>query len=698
MNQPILTSRNALGRFFFLPALFLILIQNGTAPALQGVTGDSLPDYIWPTNASRTLSSSFAETREGHFHFGIDIRTNSSVGYPCYAVEDGDVVRVRVSPYGYGRALYLKLKDGRTAVYAHLQRFAPPVEKIVRKKQYQHRSFRCQIYFKPGEIPFKKGDVVAYSGSSGIGHPHLHFEIRDDKGYLNPNLFGFVVEDSRPPVAEEIALIPLDVESEIEANFEPKIYSLKSSERGFTGFYKLEEIPEVYGKFGMGISGYDLADGADNKMSFYGLDFYIDDSLCFSARYDSIGFEKTKQVELERNFRLQRRGIGVFHQLWRNPHTTVDFYRAGEGILDTRNFPAGRHDFEVVLLDYMGNTTYVSGQLNFQQESVYPTVPSFSRWAGFWGSRTNPAAAKAHGLQTDTHLKADFFDDFIAFSVVDHPSITDIQLFMLQPFELRIPLIHHGPEWIGKLPLEPFSSGTWTFEIQLEDDRGSIRVDTAAWVIQPIPISGGVVFSEDSLFRAHFRRGTVYSTLYTRVTPKKPPAKEIFKSQIYTLNPFDVPLKGEVEVSISIPKDETQPDKLGIYALSKKGKWTFVDNDRRLVSNAVSGVTPTLEKYALIKDVDPPELRWLSPRLTTSDRRPTFRLKIVDELSGVDDRTISLEIDGKWVLMEYDPEKDRIFGQPEDSISPGQHRVEVTVKDFCGNERRIQRTINVVNP
>jgi len=283
MNQPILTSRNALGRFFFLPALFLILIQNGTAPALQGVTGDSLPDYIWPTNASRTLSSSFAETREGHFHFGIDIRTNSSVGYPCYAVEDGDVVRVRVSPYGYGRALYLKLKDGRTAVYAHLQRFAPPVEKIVRKKQYQHRSFRCQIYFKPGEIPFKKGDIVAYSGSSGIGHPHLHFEIRDDEGYLNPNLFGFVVEDSRPPVAEEIALIPLDVESEIEANFEPKIYSLKSSERGFTGFYKLEEIPEVYGKFGMGISGYDLADGADNKMSFYGLDFYIDDSLCFSV-------------------------------------------------------------------------------------------------------------------------------------------------------------------------------------------------------------------------------------------------------------------------------------------------------------------------------------------------------------------------------------------------------------------------------
>ncbi|MBU0519826.1 M23 family peptidase, partial [bacterium] len=63
---------------------------------------------------SRSLSSTFGETRDGHYHFGIDIKTNGTEGHSCYAVADGDIVRVRVSPYGYGKALYLQLADGRT--------------------------------------------------------------------------------------------------------------------------------------------------------------------------------------------------------------------------------------------------------------------------------------------------------------------------------------------------------------------------------------------------------------------------------------------------------------------------------------------------------------------------------------------------------------------------------------------------------
>jgi murein DD-endopeptidase MepM/ murein hydrolase activator NlpD len=33
--------------------------------------------------------------------------------------------RIKISPYGYGRALYLNDPQGLTTVYAHLQRFAP---------------------------------------------------------------------------------------------------------------------------------------------------------------------------------------------------------------------------------------------------------------------------------------------------------------------------------------------------------------------------------------------------------------------------------------------------------------------------------------------------------------------------------------------------------------------------------------------
>ena len=85
-------------------------------------------NYLWPTNASTYLASSFCEFRPGHYHSAIDIKTWVQEGYKCYAIADGEIIRLRVSPFGYGKVLYLRLKDGNTAVYAHLQRFAPDLE------------------------------------------------------------------------------------------------------------------------------------------------------------------------------------------------------------------------------------------------------------------------------------------------------------------------------------------------------------------------------------------------------------------------------------------------------------------------------------------------------------------------------------------------------------------------------------------
>jgi len=67
--------------------------------------------------------------RPGHFHGGIDIKTDGGEGKPLVAVADGYVSRVSVSPSGYGRAIYLTLGNGTTAVYGHLQRFRGDIEK-----------------------------------------------------------------------------------------------------------------------------------------------------------------------------------------------------------------------------------------------------------------------------------------------------------------------------------------------------------------------------------------------------------------------------------------------------------------------------------------------------------------------------------------------------------------------------------------
>ncbi|MEC8323720.1 MAG: M23 family metallopeptidase, partial [Bacteroidota bacterium] len=89
-----------------------------------------------PLKQPLLLSGTFAELRSNHFHSGIDIKTNGKEGLDVYAAAAGYVSRIKVSPYGYGKALYITHPNGYTTVYAHLKKFAPKIETYVKSQQY----------------------------------------------------------------------------------------------------------------------------------------------------------------------------------------------------------------------------------------------------------------------------------------------------------------------------------------------------------------------------------------------------------------------------------------------------------------------------------------------------------------------------------------------------------------------------------
>ena len=74
-------------------------------------------DYTWPTSLGKHLSSNFGEFRPTGYHQGIDLKTKGTIGHPVYAVSNGYISRIVSNFSGFGRALYLTLEDGQTAVY-----------------------------------------------------------------------------------------------------------------------------------------------------------------------------------------------------------------------------------------------------------------------------------------------------------------------------------------------------------------------------------------------------------------------------------------------------------------------------------------------------------------------------------------------------------------------------------------------------
>ena len=130
------------GRSFVLMAFFLF------QPVFSKPGGKE--KVVWPLTIEKQLTSSFAEYRSGHFHAALDLRTRGREGFPVSAVSDGSIFKLRTSPFGYGKVVYLRHTNGHFSIYAHLSKFAGGLSKRVRAIQEKTGRYSItQIYLVP---------------------------------------------------------------------------------------------------------------------------------------------------------------------------------------------------------------------------------------------------------------------------------------------------------------------------------------------------------------------------------------------------------------------------------------------------------------------------------------------------------------------------------------------------------------------
>ena len=243
----------------------------------------------WPVKREIDLASGFGEYRSGRFHAGLDIRTGGVIGEPVFSPVDGYVWRIRTNYEGYGKALYLRGPEDRIYVFAHLNKYVPEIEKIVRSTQIAAERYFVDIYLPPDSVKIKSGQLVAQSGETGAGPPHLHFESRSpDNRPINPLTHGFKLEDQTRPVFERIGFQAADDSSLFDIGLRKVFYKVKRGD--VAGEYYLDTVVYFNSPFGVLIDCYDLMRPNGMRSTARKLSLYVDDVLYYESVFDTLNY------------------------------------------------------------------------------------------------------------------------------------------------------------------------------------------------------------------------------------------------------------------------------------------------------------------------------------------------------------------------------------------------------------------------
>jgi len=326
--------------------------------------------FISPIDSKIFLAANFGEIRTDHFHSGLDIKTRGRSGEPIYAAADGYLVRISISPNGFGHALYINHPNGYTTVYGHLSRFSAKLESYIKQNQYKKQSFQITVFPKRDQFPIKKGEVIAYSGNTGGSTgPHLHFEIRETKSEhpTNPLLYGLEIADHIPPVIKSITLYPLEGKSLVEGVSHQMNY--KAVRKGANYVLAIDSAISVTGVIGVGVETYDKLDGVRNKCGVYSIDLLIDEKVISAFVINEFAFSETRYINSYIDYATRLKTGQNTRKTWMDPNNKLRLFSM---LLNKGKFnfnDDNQHQISLMIKDSYGNTT----QIQFPVRSVkYP--------------------------------------------------------------------------------------------------------------------------------------------------------------------------------------------------------------------------------------------------------------------------------------------------------------------------------------
>ena len=256
------------------------------------ISAQNKNDYLWPLEQAPVLTANYGQIRSNHFHAGIDLSTYGKENLSVRAIESGYVSRIKVSAYGYGKALYITHANGKVSVYGHLNAYSLKIDSFIKKEQYKIESYEIDCYPKI-KLNVKKGEIIALSGNTGGSTgPHLHFEIRDELSEvpLNP-LNYYKINDHIKPVLQGLAIF--DLSDTLNPKF---LKPIKVTQTKLGPITPQASITIHQSIIGFAFAGYDKNDGNTHLNNIYSTKLYVDNQEVYTHLLQAVSFDESRYV------------------------------------------------------------------------------------------------------------------------------------------------------------------------------------------------------------------------------------------------------------------------------------------------------------------------------------------------------------------------------------------------------------------
>ncbi|HKZ67991.1 MAG TPA: peptidoglycan DD-metalloendopeptidase family protein [Chitinophagaceae bacterium] len=321
--------------------------------------------FRWPLNLKPEIVANLGELRSNHWHMGLDIRTAQKENQLVYAAAAGYIAKIRIEPFGFGRAIYINHPNGLTTLYAHLNDFNPALEKYVEDQQYKQQTWAIELTFTPEQFPVSKGSFIAYSGNTGGSQgPHVHFEIRDTKTdkCLNPLLFGMPLQDNMPPTIVKLAMYDRSFSLYEQT---PKFFALKKMGNN----YSIQQMPVLktgLNKISFAIQAYDRINGSNNQDGIYAAKLFFDKEAVVGFEIDSISYEETRYMNAHIDFRYKHNGGPYLQHISKLPGDHGPVYKQynGDGIVYLND--TNIHSVRIEIKDAYGNSSSLNFSIQYE--------------------------------------------------------------------------------------------------------------------------------------------------------------------------------------------------------------------------------------------------------------------------------------------------------------------------------------------